>query len=406
MPDRAANRWGWLNATVLAIALATFFSDVSHELVTPLLPLYLGSVGLAATALGVIEGVGDFLLSVSKLAGGVVGQRVRSKRLWCSVGYLVTAVGTALMGLVQGLWALLTLRCLAWLGRGFRSPLRDALMAENVEPRYYGRAYGLERTADMLGAVGGQVLAIALVWSAFSIGNVIVWAIVPGLLAAASMFFLARDRAEEVPKDAPRPPRSPFRPAFYWFLGGVFLFGLGDFSRTFLVLLTAYAWGDPNPDRTTLTLFVGVYLVHNLVSALAAYAVGSLADRWAKRPVLLLGYGLGVLTNGLLAFWFAWLPGLLVVVVLSGVYIAVEETVEKATAAELLRPDHRSLGFGLLACVNAVGDMVSSVAVGVLLDAGLGSPAFTIAAGCGLLGVAWLVVFRARMRPEPSTPAG
>src|SRR5437588_5916645 len=97
---------------------------------TAVLPLYLATLGLGPAALGLIEGVADFLVSVSKLAGGIVGHRLRHKRIWCSVGYLVTALGTAAMGLVQGVWALLTLRGIAWIGRGFRSPLRDALMAE------------------------------------------------------------------------------------------------------------------------------------------------------------------------------------------------------------------------------------------------------------------------------------
>ncbi len=404
MTDRAADRWSWLNATVLAIVVATFFSDVSHELATAVLPLYLVTIGLGPAALGLIEGLGDFLLSISKLGGGLVGQHVRSKRLWCSLGYLVTALGTALMGLVHGLAALLTLRSLAWIGRGFRSPLRDALLAENVESRYYGRAYGLERSADMLGAVGGQLLAIALLAGAFALGQIILWAIIPGLLAAASIFFLARDRApSSVATEGPRPARSPFPPAFYWFLGGVFLFGLGDFSRSFLIYLTAASFGPVDQTPGILTLSVSLYLMHNLVSAVAAYPVGALADHWARQPLLVLGYALGVVTNVLLAVWFAWLPGLIVAIVLSGVYIAIEETIEKATAAELLRPDHRSLGFGILASVNAVGDMVSSVVVGLLLAAGQGTLAFALAAVVGLLGFLWMLLFRARIRPQRPT---
>lgn len=402
MSDRAPSRWAWLNTTVLGIVLATFFSDLSHEMATSVLPLYLLTIGLGPAALGLIEGFGDFLLSLSKLGGGFLGHHVRSKRIWCSLGYLITALGTALMALVQGVVGLLTLRSLAWIGRGFRSPLRDALLADNVESRYHGRAYGLERAADMLGAVGGQLLAIGLLLWAIPVSYILLGALLPGLLAAGSMFFLTRDRAEpEAPEVVTPASRSSFPPTFYWFLGGVLLFGMGDFSRSFLILLTATAFGSTDITPGILTFSVSLYLVHNLVSALAAYPVGALADRWARMPVLTVGYGLGVVTNVLLAIWSGWLPGLILAVVLSGVYIAVEETVEKATAAQLLPPELRSLGFGLLACVNAVGDMVSSVGVGYLLQAGQGTLAFSLAATMGLLGMLWLLVFRTRMQPLP-----
>jgi MFS family permease len=397
-------RWSWLNASIMGIVLATFFSDLSHEMATAVLPLYLRSLLLGVAALGLIEGVADFLVSISKLVGGVVGHRVHNKRLWCSLGYLVTAIATAAMGLVEGVWALLALRGIAWMSRGFRSPLRDTLMAENVEPQYYGRAYGLERAGDMLGAVGGQVLAIILIWTLgyAGLGSIIVWAFVPGFFAAGSMFFLTRESRDEVASKPPVPLRQVrFQPAFWWFLVGVFFFGLGDFSRTFFIYLTSTAIGEEN-SRIAMTLSVALYLLHNLISAFAAYPVGSWSDRWAKQPVLLAGYGLGVLTNVLLAVSYGWLPGLILAIILSGIYIAVEEAVEKATAAELLTPENRSLGFGILACVNAVGDMVSSVVVGVLLQAGYGTLAFGLAAGAGFVGVVWMFVFRARMRPRPA----
>jgi MFS family permease len=403
MTNQPASRWAWLNATILGIVLATFFSDLSHELATAVLPLYLKSLLLGAAALGLIEGVADFLVSVSKLGGGIVGHHVRNKPLWCSLGYLVTALATAAMGLVEGVWALLALRGVAWMARGFRSPLRDTLLAENVEQRYYGRAFGLERAGDMLGAVGGQVLAIVLIWTASGtgLGQIILWSFLPGILAAASIFFFTHDAPGSALDSAPPVPLREvrFQPAFWWFLVGVFFFGLGDFSRTFFILLTANVLGEEH-SKVALTISVVLYLVHNLVSALAAYPVGSWADRWAKQPVLLLGYILGVLTNVLLAVAYGWLAGLVVAVILSGIYIAVVEAVEKATAAELLTPANRSLGFGILACVNAVGDMVSSISVGLLLDAGQGALAFSLAAAVGFVGVLWLFVFRARMRPS------
>ena len=343
----------WVSRTVVAIILATFFSDVSHEMCTAVLPLYLATVGLGPAALGLIEGVANFLVSISKLAGGFVGHHVERKRPWASLGYLVTTLGTWGIAFVGSLAAVLTLRGAAWVGRGFRSPLRDFMLADAVEPKYFGRAYGLERAGDMLGAVVGPLLAFLLLWGGLEFRTIILWTIIPGLLAAGAFFFFTRDR-ESTPTvadtngNASSINKPPFPKAFWLFLIGVFLFGLGDFSRTFIVWLAAKAVGEDGGTMAagTVSLAVLLYMLHNLVSAAVAYPVGHVGDQRSKLPVLVIGYGMGVGTNLMLAFFSGQLAWLIVAIVLSGVYIAVEETLEKAVAAELLPRERRSLGFG------------------------------------------------------------
>lgn len=149
----------------------------------------------------------------------------------------------------------------------------------------------------------------------------------------------------------------------------------------------------------TLSTAVLLYALHNLVSAAVAYPVGHLGDRGSKLQILLWGYGLGVVTNLLLALAGGSTGGILAVILLSGCYIAVEETLEKAVAAELLPRAMRSLGFGLLACANAVGDMLSSLSVGYLLEAQRATVAFGAAAAVGAMGLLWLVLMRGRITP-------
>ena len=384
----------WVTRTVLGIVLATFLSDFSHEMCTAVLPLYLATLGLGPAALGLIEGVADFLVSLSKLAGGVVGHRVRRKRPWASLGYLVTTVATGAIALVSGLAALVSLRSAAWIGRGFRGPLRDYLLADAVEPTHYGRAYGLERAGDMLGAVAGPLVAALLVWAGVEFRTVILWTLVPGLLAAGSIFFLTQERETAItaaPNGTVPQQRQPFPRAFWLFLVGVLLFGLGDFSRTFLIWLAAKGLGEDGSHAAgAVSVAVLLYTLHNLVSAGVAYPIGHLGDRSSKLQILLWGYGLGVGTNVLLALFSGSLGWLVAVVVLSGTYIAVEETLEKAVAAEMLPRELRSLGFGILACANAVGDMASSLYVGFLLESQHPGWAFGIAAALGATGVLWL----------------
>ncbi|HLY10257.1 MAG TPA: MFS transporter [Planctomycetota bacterium] len=403
--SRTPEAQGWITRTVLGIVLATFFSDFSHELCTSVLPLYLGSLGLGAASLGMIEGVADFLVSLSKLAGGVAGQRLRRKQPLVVAGYLVTGLATSAMGLVHSVSALLSLRVTAWIGRGFRGPLRDFLLSEEVKQTHYGRAYGLERAGDMLGAVAGPLGAALLVWAGLSASRVILWAVIPGLLAAGAVLLLVRER---VPEDASAgaggtASRPPLPRPFWLLVVGVLLFGLGDFSRSFLIWIAARSLGEGGGTVAgSLPIAVLLYALHNLVSAAAAYPIGRWADRRSKIRILMAGYVLGVATNLLLAFLGGRLVGVVIAILMSGVYIAVQEVVEKASVSQLLPRDRRSLGLGILASGNAVGDMVSSLTVGLLLEKGPLHLAFGLPAAFGMLGVLWLAAFARRIEPRPS----
>jgi len=395
----------WVNRTIVGIVLATFFSDCGHELSTAVLPLYLTAIGHGPEALALIEGVADFLVSLSKLAGGLLGHVVRRKQPLVAVGYLITAAATGALGLVRSVPALVTLRSLAWIGRGYRGPLRDALLSDAVEKTHYGRAFGLERTGDMLGAVVGPLTATLFVWLGFEFRSVLLIAFIPGIFATASIAFLVREKFRaRTAAEGPLPPESSvqeppaptaaarFPKVFYLFLGGVFCFGLGDFSRAFLIWLAAHALGEEGPRAPgMISIAVLLYAAHNAISGLAAYPVGSLADRLPKRSVLIAGYALGVITNLLLAFFSGWLPGLVAAIALSGVYIAIEQTLEKAVVAELIPSAGRSLGFGILAFTNAVGDLLSSLSVGWFLSRNQPGLGFGLAAVAGFVGVAWLV---------------
>jgi MFS family permease len=110
-----------------------------------------------------MEGLADLLFSVSELGGGLVGHCSDKKRPWAMLGYLTTMLGTGAIALTHSVAALVTLRAVTWLGRGFRSPLRDFLLADEVGSTHFGRAYGMKRSADMLGAVVGPLIAVVLV---------------------------------------------------------------------------------------------------------------------------------------------------------------------------------------------------------------------------------------------------
>ncbi len=357
----------WLTRGVLGIGLASLFSDWGHEAATAILPAFFASLGAPAFALGVIEGVSDGLSSFAKLAGGWIADRPKWRKPTGILGYMATGLSTFAYAFAQSWPAVLVMRALGWMGRGGRGPSRDTLLADAVAPEQQGHAFGFERAMDTVGAVLGPLCATALI-GAIGARGVLKWTLVPGLAAAAAFAFLvpAGKRAEG--------PHAPsFASSFgqmsrtYWrFLAGVFTHGIGDFAPTLLILRAGQILTPRFGAGRAATIAVALYTFHNLVNAAASYPAGALGDRIGKRGLLAAGYLTGAVTYAGFIFVTPTIPVLVILFGLAGVHGAVQQSLEKSMAAELLPAKVRGSGFGVLATVNGIGDLVSSIAVGVL----------------------------------------
>ena len=378
----------WLNRTVFGIGLASLFSDWAHETATTILPAFLASMGAAAAWLGVIEGVADGLSSFAKMASGIYTDKFQRRKPIAVVGYLVTALGTASFGLATTAWQILLSRSLAWLGRGVRTPVRKALLAAAVSKETYGRAFGFERMMDTVGAIVGPATALLLL-EIFShdYRRVFLATLVPGLLAAALIAFLVKEKERKRVShvsfgDRLRSLPGPYRK----FLLAVGLFGAGDFAPTLLILLATQKLTPEFGPAKAASFAVGFYLLRNVFNAAFAPLAGSLADRFRKNLVLAAGYLLAAAMALLiiLAPMNVWTLGL--VFALAGTFIAITETLEDSFCAELVGYAHHGTAFGVLATVNGVGDFLSSIMVGVLWTAFGTTAAFSYSAILFLLG--------------------
>ena len=365
-PPSAPNRW--LNRTVLGIGLASLFSDWAHEIATAVLPAFLASLGASAAWLGAIEGIADGVSSFAKMASGYYTDRFRRRKPIAVAGYLVTALGTAAFGLATAAWHILIARSLAWLGRGVRTPVRKALLAAAVTPETYGRAFGLERMMDTVGAIVGPASALFLLAAVnHHYPSLFALTLIPGITAALVIAFLVRERERKPVKYVSfgrslRALPGPFRR----FLVAVGLFGLGDFAHSMLILLAAQKLTPVLGATGAASLAVGLYVLHNVFYAGFAFVAGWLADRFDKRRLLAGGYflaaAMAVAVIGLpVTVWtFAF------IFALGGIYVGTEEALEDSLCAELADPAQHGMAFGTLATVNGVGDFASSVVVGLL----------------------------------------
>jgi len=405
----SASRTAWLNRSTLGVALASLFSDVSHELGTAVLPALLLALGAGPAALGWIEGSADGLSALAKLWGGVMADRVSRRKPLASIGYLVTALGMAAIGVCTSWVEVLGCRIAAWIGRGSRSAPRDVLMAEATTPATTGKAFGMERAGDALGAVIGPLVAVALLARGVEARHVMFASLLPGLLAFLSIALLVRETPAAVRSERARSILGGLRgtgPAFHRYLGAILLFGSGDFSRTLLILYATQHLTGSLFSWKAGTLAIALYVLHNAVSSLAAFPVGALTDRIGRRPALIAGYLFAAATTALFALLPPTPPALTVLFVCSGLYIACEEVAEKAYAVELLPREVRGTGLGALAAANGAGDFVSSTLVGMLWAAfpSTEAPGFLVAAAFQLAGALAILATRPA-RPPSATVA-
>ncbi|MGH9723878.1 MAG: MFS transporter [Candidatus Acidiferrales bacterium] len=357
----------WLTRGVLGIGLASLFSDWGHEAATAILPAFLASLGAPAFALGIIEGVSDGLSSFSKLAGGWIADHPAWRKPTGIIGYLATGLSTFAYAFAQSWPAVLVMRALGWTGRGSRGPSRDTLLADAVEPGKEGRAFGFERAMDTLGAVLGPLCAATLL-GVLGLRGVFRWTVIPGVAAALAFAFLAPAAKAVHGHHAPSFASSFAQlPKSYWrFLAGVFAHGIGDFAPTLLILRASQILAPRLGITRAAAVSVALYTFHNFINAAVSYPAGALGDRIGKRGLLALGYLVGVVTYAGFIFEPPTIPMLAVLFGLAGIHGALQQSLEKSLAAELLPPGRRGSGFGVLATVNGVGDLVSSVAVGAL----------------------------------------
>ena len=358
----------WLNRTVIGIGLASLFSDWSHEVATAILPAFLATMGAAAVWLGLIEGVSDGLSSFAKMGSGYYTDHLRRRKPIAVIGYLVTAAGTAAIGLATQAWHVLLCRATAWLGRGVRTPVRKALLAAAVTPDSYGRAFGLERMMDTCGAIVGPLTAAWLLTVFHHHYPYIFFVtLIPGIAAAAVIGFLVAEKERVPVKYISFSARLAALPkSFQKFLLGVGLFGSGDFAHSMLILLATQKLTPMYGASKAATIAVSLYVLHNVLYAGFAFVAGWLADHFNKRALLACGYALAAVMGLVLIFAPMNLFVLIGVFVIAGMYVATEEAVEDSLAAELVDKEHHGMGFGVLATVNGIGDFLSSMIVGVL----------------------------------------
>lgn len=370
---------------MVALGLVSLFTDMSSEMIYPLLPVFLtATLGAGPAALGAIEGVAEATASLLKLISGAWSDRLGTRKPLVLAGYGLSSIMRPLMGLAASWGHVLGIRFSDRIGKGIRSSPRDAIVAASVPPEERGRAFGFQRALDHLGAVLGPVAAFALLAGAgLSYRSVFFLAAIPGAIAVAILWSMVRDTGEGPPAGTERLPAGGLSPEFRKYLLIVSLFTLGNASDAFLILRAV----DAGVPASHVPLLWGAF--HVVKSSVSTHA-GILSDRWDRRKVVASGW---ILYAAVYAAWgmvrgSAWMVGLFLVY---GLYSAATEGAERALVADFVPAERRGTAFGWFHLAVGAAALPASVLFGFLWSRFGASVAFFASAVLAMLAAGSLL---------------
>jgi len=380
-----------LPRTVIALGLVSLLTDLSSEMIYPLLPVFLASVlGASALSLGLIEGVAESTAALLKVISGAWSDRLRRRKPLVFAGYSLSGLARPLIGLARVWPFVLVMRFADRLGKGLRTTPRDALIADVTPAPLRGRAYGLHRAMDHAGAVLGPLVAAGLLSLAgVNLRLVFLLAGVPGIAVLLVLVFGVHEPAA-APVEAAAVQvgfRADWRrlgTGYRRLLQAVAVFTLGNSTDAFLLLrLTDLGLGP--------RLVAVLWSLHSLVRMAATYAGGRLSDRVGRRGMV--GAGWAVYAAVYLAFGLVRSQiGIVVVFLAYGLYFGLTEPAEKAWVADLVPARLRGTAFGGYHGAVGLTALPASLLFGLLWQA-LGVEAAFLS-GAGLAGVAFLLLLR------------
>lgn len=394
-----------LGRNVVALAAVSFFTDVSTEMIYPLLPLFLaGVLGANATFIGAIEGVAESTASLLKVVSGIWSDKMSRRKPLVVAGYALASIVRPFMALAQTATQVLAIRLTDRIGKGIRTAPRDALLADSAPAGIRGRAFGFHAAADNFGAVLGPLIAFAFLqaqgigsFEAVRLGdadeqairNVFWLAAIPAAIAVAVLIFVVREAPRSDGGGKPDAVGGLAAPTalsrrFWAYLVVILLFTLGNSTDAFL-LLRAHQLGVP------IVLAPVLWALLNLVKAATGTYGGHLSDRLGRKSLIVGGwilYSVVYFAFGLAtAAWQAW-----ALFAIYGIFYGMTEGTEKALVADLVPRARRGAAFGWYNLAIGLAALPASLIFGAIWDASGAPSAFAFGATLALLAALLMLV--------------
>jgi MFS family permease len=353
-----------LAGNLLLLSIVSFLTDMSSEMILPILPLFLVSIGGTGIILGLIGGVGDSVASILKVFSGYFSDKLGKRKTLIYAGYQTSAVSKLFFAFATIWQHLLILRPIERLGKGIRTAPRDALIAESVQER--GKGFGIHRAFDTAGAIIGSLLALLFIIF-YSLGFTTIFLIAGGVafIALVPLIFLKEKKTRPLAKSISlhisfkEMPRS-----LKFFIIIATLFALGNFSYFFFILRAQQFFSAELAIIGPLFL----YVLLNVVYAAFCIPLGILSDKIGRKKVLIAGYALfGFVCLGFTQLYPS-LVYLIILFMLYGLVYALVEANQRAFVSDLASDDLKGTALGTFHTTIGIALLPGSIIAGFLWD--------------------------------------
>ncbi len=379
-----------LDKNVKALGLVSLFTDMSSQMIYPLLPIFLTSVlGVGVAFIGLLEGIAESTASILKVFSGWYSDRLKKRKPIIFAGYSLSTIGKPFLYLATAGWHVLLVRFVDRVGKGIRTSPRDALIAGSCSADDRGRAFGVQRAMDRTGAFIGPLIAFAIL--PLLNGNlrmVFLLAFLPALVAVLVVLFLVKDKPQPLAPPEQKHAASSRGTSrdFKVFVVVLAVFTLGNSSNAFLILRAR----DLGLEVALIPI---LWLMYNFVCSISAIPFGHLSDKIGRKKTTLLGFGVYVLVY--LGFAFSRTQGLIwLFMAIYGVYYGLSEGVLRAYVADLVEDESvMATAYGIYHTVTGLCMLPASLIMGILWQQFNPTIAFSVGAAIALIAAVALALF-------------
>ena len=356
------------------MGLVSFFTDFSTEMVMSVLPLYIvKDLDLSRTALGAIEGSGEFVNYIFRIPSGYISDKIRKRKILVIIGYGISTLSKPFFIFVTTLADTIIVRIADRIGKGIRTAPRDALISDSVDESNTGKAFGIHRTLDQIGAIIGPILAF-LILELFggNIQYIFLLSIIPGIISLFILIYYVKEKIIDRKIEEEHLVKISFfsnfknllieNKIFVYIVIIIGVFSLGAFNYSFVLLKST----DLGVEQNIVPI---IYAMINITHTAIGIPAGILSDRIGKEKVVIIGFLLFVISALLMLFseqnniiYIISIP------LIYGLYVGISETVQRALVSKYVSKNNRGTAFGFYGLIIGICLLIGNVIFGLLWD--------------------------------------